>query len=293
MFVEACRKASAFTRPLVVSIRHQDGRVVTDCSSFIVVNDDGWVISAGHVFDSFVKFQSDQNKIREINEINASRQDQPGAPSSEIKLDPGLITNHSMWWGWDGTRITDVYVNRQMDLAVGRLEPFNPEWIRDYPVFCDPDHAMRGTSLCRIGFAFLEIQSQFNPQINSFCIPKIDIDRALFPNEGIHTRTIDRGPSKDGNYPMEYIETSSPGLKGQSGGPIIDRQGRLYAMQVQTSHMPLGFHPMVEYDGRSVVENQFLNLGLGLSVRTIRQVLDSRRIRYVAEGDESGYRIIG
>ena len=121
MFAEACEKASKFTRPLVISVRQQDGKVMTDCASFVVINDHGWVITAGHVFDSFVRYQADQNKIKEINEINANRRSDPSAPSNEIKLDKNLLTNHSFWWGWDGVRLTEAYVNRQMDLAIGRL----------------------------------------------------------------------------------------------------------------------------------------------------------------------------
>ena len=67
--------------------------------------------------------------------------------------------------------------------------------------------------------------------------------------------------SKEGNYDMLYVETSTPGLKGQSGGPIFDTNGHIYAMQVQPNHIPLGFHPISEYDGKSIEKNQFLNVG--------------------------------
>ena len=293
MFADACRKASEFTRPLLTSIRLQNGEVRTDCSSFIVLNDEGWVISAGHPFDSFVKYQADQNKIKEINELNAKREQQPDMPGCTVKLDPKFIRNHSFWWGWDGVRLNHVYVNRQIDIAVGKIEPFNPDWVREYPVLIDPDHAQQGTSLVRVGYAFLEVQAAFNEQKDAFMIPKIPSKDLLFPNEGIHTRTINRGKSKDGDYDIVYTETSTPGLRGQSGGPIMDREGRLYAMQVQTSHNPMGFHPSVDYEGQRMVENQFMNLGLGVSVKTIREILDKRGIRYKAEGDEEGYRIIG
>lgn len=296
MFVEACRKAAEFTRPLVVSSVRQDGTVGTECSTFIVINKDGWIVSAAHVFDSFVKFQTDQNKIREIKEINESRKGLLKTPSSEIKLDPALLTHHSMWWGWDGVNLRDVYVNRQIDVAVGRLEPFDSSWVKEYPVLIDPRRAARGTSLCRIGYAFLEIGSEFKEELNAFSIPKIDSERALFPNECIHTRSIDQGVSKDGGYRMDYIETSTPGLKGQSGGPILDRDGKLYAVQVKTSHLPLGFHPVASYDGNNMVENQFLNLGVGVSMTTVRQILDERGVNYAAEDRErkgSEYRIIG
>ena len=52
------------------------------------------------------------------------------------------------------------------------------------------------------------------------------------------------------------------------------------------------FYDMVEAWDRRVVENQFLNVGRGVHVKTIRDVLDYRKIRYDAEGDETGFRII-
>ena len=63
-------------------------------------------------------------------------------------------------------------------------------------------------------------------------------------------------------------------------------------MQVTTTHLPLGFHPTAQYDGNAVVENQFLNVGNGVHIGTVRAVLDDRGVRYDAEGDESGFRII-
>lgn len=181
-----------------------------------------------------------------------------------------------------------------MDIAVGKLEPFDPEWVREYPVLRDPEHLRIGTSVCRAGYPFVNITSTWDEPTKSFRIPRLPIKEIMFPNEGIHTRTVDRGRSKEGDFRRLYVETSSPGLKGQSGGPIFDREGRVYAMQVETMHLPLGFHPTVEYDGRTVVENQFLNVGLGVHVGTIRDVLDSRGIRYDAEEDASdGFRIVG
>lgn len=292
MFADACQRAMSYTRPVVISTRHVDGTVRNDCGTFIVLNREGWVITAGHIFDSFVKFQTDQKKIKEIEEINAGRVQEPGAPDSTIKMDPSLITNHSFWWGWDMVRLNRVYVNRQIDFAVGKLEPFDPDWVKDYPVLLDPMHARVGTSLCRLGYPFLEISGSFDEENNAFRIPKIEIRDTIFPNDGIHTRTLNRGKSKDGDYDMTYVETSTPGLKGQSGGPIIDSSGNLYGMQVITTHLPLGFHPMVEYDGRKVVENQFLNVGVGVHVKTIREILRSRGVDFTSEGDDTGFRIM-
>lgn len=293
MFSEACRGAGEYSRLLVTSVRRQDGSIETSLSTFIVLNREGWVVTAGHVFDSFKAYNDHQKKIKEINELNGSRVSRPGSPDVRVKADPKLIANHSFWWGWDGVRINNVYVNRQLDVAVGRLEGFNPDWVRTYPVLRDPEGVRPGTSLCRAGFPLIAIKSEWDPGKSAFRIPRLKYGELIFFNEGVHSRTIDRGVTKADNYRMRYVETSTPGLRGQSGGPIFDREGRLYAMQVATESVPMNIRPTVEYEGSTVVEHQFLNVGVGVHVGSIRDVLDSRGIRYDAEGDESGYRIVG
>ncbi len=293
MFAEACEKAKEFTRPVVVSTRHHSGEVKAECASFMVLNREGWIVTAGHVYDSYVKFQQDQNKMREIQSLNESRMSRPGAPSGEIKQDPEFITNHSFWWGWDGVKLKDVFNNRQLDIAVGRLEPFNPDWVKSYPVFKDPGHMRIGSSLCKAGFPFVAFKSEFDEKSDSFKIPRIAVDETIFFNDGIYTRNILMGKTNDGMFDRRMVETSTPGLRGQSGGPVFDRDGMIYGMQVMTMHIPLGLHPTAEYDGRSIVENQFLNVGLGIHTKSILSVLDYRGVKYTMEGDETGYRITG
>jgi len=293
MFAEACQKAMRFTRPVAISTRRYDGTVNTDVASMIVINEDGWIITAGHLFDSFVQFQRDMKKMEEINQINQSRVQNPNAPSSEIKMDKSMITNHSFWWGWDGVRINNVFVNRQADIAVGRLEPFDPSWVQEYPVFADPDHMRIGTSVCRGGFPFIKIKPEFIEDKKAFRIPAIPADRLFYPIEGIYSHLEEKGRTQDGSCQMRYIETSSPGLKGQSGGPIFDKEGRIYGMQVLTDHRDLGFHPTAELEGQKYIENQFMNIGVGLHVSTLFEILDSRNVRYTKEGDETGFRIVG
>jgi hypothetical protein len=279
-----------FTRPLIISTRQVDGTVNASCGSFIVLNDEGWILTAGHMFDSFMKFQEDQNKIREVQ--NANNRSLPGAPSNGVKKDATWFTNHSFWWGWDETRLTDALINRQVDICVGRLEPFHKDWIKEYPVFRDPNTLRPGTSLCRMGFPFANVESEFDEAIKAFRIKKGVLPLPLFPNDGIHTRNLTRGRSKEGRYEMLFVETSTPGLRGQSGGPIYDRDGKVYAMQVQTNHLPLGFQPSVEVDGERIVENQFINVGLGVHVKTIIDILREKGVKFHQEGDETGFRIL-
>jgi len=113
----------------------------------------------------------------------------------------------------------------------------------------------------------------------------------LFPLEGMHTRNIAQGKSADGKIDALYVETSSPGIRGQSGGPIFDKDCNICGIQLRTNHMPLDFKAEATVEGKKVLENQFLNLGVGLHAKTIVDVLISRNVDFIREG-ETGYKII-
>ena len=111
----------------------------------------------------------------------------------------------------------------------------------------------------------------FDPSI--FPIPR-------FPIEGIFTRNINAGKSADKKFDIQYIETSSPGLRGQSGGPIFDVEGKIWAIQSQTRHLPLGFTPKIRKGNQEIEENQFLNVGWGVHIKTILRFLDEHGVKY-------------
>ena len=91
----------------------------------------------------------------------------------------------------------------------------------EYPVLKLPTSGFdRGRSLCRLGFPFVEVTSTYDEANNSFAFANAQL--VFFPNEGIFTRILDAGRTPDGKHPVMFVETSSPGLRGQSGGPIFD-----------------------------------------------------------------------
>ena len=287
MFAKACSIARNWTRPMIVSVRLANGSVETQVGTYFIVNKDGWALSAGHLFDSFVKFQSDQKKMKEAADMNQAK---PGS----VEADPKWITNHSFWWGWDNVRIAEAYVNTDVDIALCKLDGFRPDMVTGYPIFKDPEKMRPGTSLCRTGFPFINDVTEFDDRTGGFRIKKGVLPMAFFPNEGIHTRNIFMGKSRDGGFDKLYVETSSPGIKGQSGGPIFDRNGCIAGMQVFTQHFALDFRPSaVNGKGETVEFNQFMNIGVGVHVKTIRQILDAKGVKYDTEGDDQGFRIIG
>lgn len=98
----------------------------------------------------------------------------------------------------------------------------------------------QGTSLCKLGFPFHSNEPTFDEQ-KGFVLPPGSFPIPIFPIDGIYTRTVNIESNGAKPYPLMFIETSTPGLRGQSGGPIFDVNGAIWAIQSQTHHLKLGF----------------------------------------------------
>ena len=98
--------------------------------------------------------------------------------------------------------------------------------------------------------------------------------------EGLYTRTLQAGKSGDGRYDIKFLETSSPGLKGQSGGPILDANGTVWGVQSRTDNYQYGFIARTERNGMEVEEDQSINLGVGIHPELIVSFLTDNGIRF-------------
>ncbi|MDP5139278.1 MAG: serine protease, partial [Spirosomaceae bacterium] len=81
------------------------------------------------------------------------------------------------------------------------------------------------------------------------------------------------------------IEMSTPGLRGQSGGPLFDTNGQIYGMQFLTSHYHLGFdmqekEVMINGVPTNISNYPFLHVGWCVHVDRIREFLDEKKIKY-------------
>ena len=272
MFAKAYSLARCFTQPVIISTRLYDKTVECTGGAFVVLNDEGWIITAAHLWESFLAFQRHTNELKAYEkQLEAVEQDQNLTEKQRskklrrIKPNPHWITNHSFWWGWDSVSIKDVKALPKGDILVGRLEPFKQAMVKAYPIIKDPSKSLDpGTSLCKLGYPFHELKASFDETKNIFTLAPGVVPLPRFPIEGIYTRNASMGKSGDGKYEIKFLETSSPGLRGQSGGPIFDTNGTIWAIQSRTHHFPLGFSPKVKKNGKEVEENQFLSVGLGV-----------------------------
>ena len=81
------------------------------------------------------------------------------------------------------------------------------------------------------------------------------------------------------------IELSTPGLKGQSGGPLFNKDGIVYGMQFSTKHLHLGFD-IVDKEiisgnqAKKVSDYSFLHLGQCIHVDIIKEFLKEKEVKY-------------
>ena len=296
MFAKACAIAAGYTRPVVVSSRRVNGDCQSSVGAYVIINREGWFLTAAHLFgvieqqsaavQTYRKYRGD---VRSMDHDMASKQLYRKKKIRHFEVPrPESVRDHSTWWGMDGVEVRDVQVAAAADLALGRLEPFDPASVSHYPVFKTPGtDYLPGRSLCRLGFPFHEIVPSYDEQKGVFALPKGAVPLPLFPLEGMLTRIlIARSPALPSKGPADetslFIETSSPGLRGQSGGPIFDSGGVVWGLQSHTRHYPLGFAPHVP--GRGHVEEQFLNVGVGVHAQPILQLLQQFGVEHQATG---------
>ena len=184
-------------------------------------------------------------------------------------------------------RLVEAKVLPSADLALGRLEPFDAASVPDYPVIKNPagDFAP-GRSLCKLGFPFQSIVPLFDEEAKTFTLPAGSVPLAMFPLEGMFTRIVNtHAPGSGQGEPSAFIETSTPTLVGQMGGPVFDTHAQVWGIQSHTLHYPLGFNPARGGgDGaRRRSEPQHFNVGLAVHARVITAFLDAEGVPYGRE----------
>ncbi len=297
MFRDAYAKAKHYTRPVIGVARTVDGQCTSGIASFVVINKEGWVLTAYHTLKTFTAIRENQLRTQSYFECLASiRSDVALSPKeARAKISalgtppaPKDVQHCAVWWGSNEAKLADAGGLEDIDLGIGRLEPFDPASVAVYPVIKDTSNGYEpGVSLCKLGYPFYEVPIAWDTAANRFTSPAGAISFPLFPIEGILTRFV-RDPNLAGTQPysLAQLETSSPGLRGQSGGPIFDTRGRLWGIQTLTVHLPLGFQPEFEgRNGKKRRQHQFLNVGRGVHAETILGLLNQLGVKFELSDD--------
>ena len=288
MFANACSLARQFTWPITVSQRNVKGDCIADIAGIVIVNEEGWFVTAFHIISQLQALDQSFHEFRRLTEErqkleadpNIKKHDKLRQLNGPLKISDSLVTNYSIWAGRDDVHINkDIFGIPAIDLALGRLDGFDKSMVKSYPQFKDPSRPMdQGTSLCKFGFPFHTIKPEF--EHGRFILPPGSLPIPGFPIEGLYTRniTIQGEPAKP--YPLMYLETSSPGLRGQSGGPTFDIHGTIWAIQSLTQHLPLGFGTNQSGKEAEFLRNQYLNVGWGIHALTLTSYLKEMNVSF-------------
>lgn len=287
MFSKAYEKATSYTYPIVISTRTFDNKINCSVGAYVIINNEGWVLTVAHILSLFLKASNDIKEYeiykREINKIKTNKKlnhDQIRKRISKIKPHKDWIVNHSFWWGKDNYRIDDFIFCNDADIAIGKIIGYKNDCNQTYPKFIDPKNLKVATSLCKLGYPFNNINAQFDEKTNSFKLDNQCFPLSFFPIEGIYTRNINIINKNNDQNIIKFMETSSPGLKGQSGGPIFDKNAIVWSIQSRTQNFELGFVPSVNKNNKHTEEHQFLNVGWGLHPEVIHDFLKKHNVKF-------------
>ena len=167
-------------------------------------------------------------------------------------------------------------------MALLKFEEFTKLLCDTFPVFAtDGSLLKQGMSLCRLGFPFPEF-TNFTYNSDTDSISWTDTGRTdspQFPLEGMITRRLVDDAKK-----IIGFELSTPGLRGQSGGPAFDVDGKIWGMQSQTKHLDLDFDVDLKVlrkgKERHIAESAILHVGHCVHVDVLKEFMRENKVTF-------------
>jgi hypothetical protein len=290
MFVKAIEAVDSFTKPIHTITRTYGGLVSPGTSTLFFVNDEGVAITCKHVLGliteadklnkSFLEFKKERDSLPK----NGKFKDGLRILENKYKLKKDTIVGIKNNFMNSVSPITGIefHAHPTLDLAILRFKGFTQKHYTSHALFVkDSNKAQQGRYLCRLGYPFPEFNNfQYNQTIDDIEWTTTGIiSSPRFPIDGIITRHIGLDNRIVG------IEMSTPGLRGQSGGPLFDTEGLVYGMQFATSHLHLGFDTKdkeIVSDGKkSKISNfPFLHVGQCIHADIIKEFLSQHSVKF-------------
>lgn len=294
MFVQAIETAAKFTRPIYsISRNYGSTQVVAGAATLFFVNAEGWALTCGHVADQIVAADEIENKFQSFKEELAARQDEKKRRQLirelERKYEYSKHTTVELLNMFrnciEGELNLRIFRSKKYDVALLKFNGFTKLLCDAFPFFpADTSELKQGKFLCRLGFPFPEF-TNFAYDEASDSIRWTDTGRAdspRFPIEGMLTRHL---IDKDGQ--VIGFEMSTPGLRGQSGGPVFDMDGKVWGMQSATAHLDLNFDVDQEVirNGlkKRVKDSAFLHVGHCIHVDVLKSFMREQGVQFQEE----------
>jgi hypothetical protein len=292
MFIKAIETAAKFTRPIHTMSRTFSGKNITPgAATIFFINDEGYAITCKHVIGLLAQSEV---IVKNYNNYKIERDKLPRDAKFKRNL-KGLRLKYKFE---DNTtiqlknRFVDCidkmsgltwHLHPKFDLAILKFNGFTKLHCREFATFKkDTSEIKQGKFLCRLGFPFPEFTNfKFNDQTDDIEWTNEGIKASpRFPIEGMITRFLGDGKGKN-----HGIELSTPGLRGQSGGPLFDEDGVVYGMQSRTKHLHLGFdiedkEIIIKGHKKKINDYSFIHLGECIHVDVIKEFLKQHNVSF-------------
>lgn len=287
MFVNSIQKVAGFTRAIHSISRNFEGKKVErGAATLFFVNQEGWALTCKHVAQWLTQADVINKKYSgyqlESQNLNLG---QKKALAKRMGLDESKVAEMKVTFVDCVDHISNIhfFLHPEYDLALLKFEGFQKVTTSGSPVFLKDDQsAQPGAMLCRLGFPFPEFSNfQLNLEKDTLEWTRTGQPQSpRFPIEGMLTRFLG-----DKNGKVYGIEMSTPGLRGQSGGPLFDPEGRIVGMQSRTKHLHLGFdieekEVMAHGKIKKVNDYAFIHLGECIHVSVIKEFLKNNNVNF-------------
>ena len=283
MYKKSIKDNSKYLVPFVEGLKYYGSdEIEHGIGTMIILNEHGDVLTCKHVAERFIFNEQLSSKYRIMSQElkEASKRERKQLEKEyNLKDDTIVLSNIHLPFDIKNNFSINIILHNFLDLAVIRFEGLNIK-LDNYPVF-SKELPEQGQSVCKLGFAFPEYDIyEYSKEKDSIVLKNDRVEHyPLFPMDGIVTRLV-----MDDQKHLSMFETSTPGLRGQSGGPVFSPEGLIYGIQSMTSHLDLNFDvdQVVKrgYEEKRITFTPFINLGICVASSEIVKFLEDNHIEF-------------
>jgi hypothetical protein len=294
MFTNAIEIAAKFTRPLHSISRYYGSTYIQPgTATLFFVNSDGWALTCKHVANQLAAEMALDRKAKdfqkELSTLMGVQKKKKLLKELEKKYGYSkntLFELHNRFVNCvEGGKDLQIIEHKEVDAALIRFQNYTRLLCDTFPIFpSDTSSLQQGKFLCRLGFPFPEF-TDFKYDKDKDQIVWTDTgrhDTPRFPIEGMLTRHV----GKDKDHVVGF-ELSTPGLRGQSGGPAFDVDGKVWGVQSQTKHIDLDFDidlkVMRNGKEKRVTDSPFLHTGRCVHVDTLKSFMRENNVQFTED----------
>lgn len=293
MFVNAIEKAIKFTRPIyTISRNYGSEEIQAGAATLFFINSEGWALTCAHVAKQILignqllkkkeTFQSELIKIPS----NITKKKWKKELEKKYKYYNNNST-YELYFNFincvEGEVAFDIKIyGKGIDIALIHFKNYTKLLCDSFPVFAKDSSIVKpGKFVCRLGYPFVEFTNyKYDAESDSIKWTKEgEINTPYFPIEGMVTRRIKNQENK-----IYGIELSTPGLRGQSGGPAFDIDGRIVGMQAATGHLDMNFdieqNVLRQGKKKKIKDYAFLHVGHSINVETLKEFMKEKGVDF-------------